>query len=286
MRELKVEKSITRREQEILVRYFNDIKKTPLLSEEDEVKITLKVKDGDCAAAEKLIRSNLRFVVSVAKKYEGNGMLLPDLISEGNIGLIKAAKRFDPTKGFKFISFAVWWIRQSIIVALNEEKRMIRLPTNRLLNQTAIWRAEQKLEQQLERMPTEEEIMEYTQLSADKVRDCYRYNQPPVSLDGDNPEEDQHGMLSVLQDQMFAPADQVLEAEGLSAELKSALTALPYRHRQILLMHYGISGSLPMHIEDIAASMDLSGQCVQMNRNKALDFLRNNKKLSHLKIYL
>lgn len=286
MRELKVEKSITRREQETLARYFNDIKKTPLLKGEEEVNMVIKINDGDSAAFDKLIRANLRFVVSVAKKYEGNGMLLPDLISEGNIGLIKAVRKFDTTKGFKLISFAVWWIRQSIIFALNEETRMIRLPANRLLNQTLVWKAEQELEQKLERLPTEEEIVEHTQLSLDKVRDCYRYSSQQVSLDGADAEEDKHGMLSVLEDPMFTPADEMLDADGLSAELTSALATLPYRQRQILMMHYGMCGDMPMHIDDIAAKLDLSGQCVQMNKNKALDFLRNHKNLSHLKVYL
>ncbi|HKG07377.1 MAG TPA: RNA polymerase sigma factor RpoD/SigA [Pedobacter sp.] len=286
MRELKIDKSITHRENETVMRYLLEIKKYPLLTAEEEVKLAQKIKEGDRAALNMLVNANLRFVVSVAKKYEGNGIMLPDLIAEGNLGLMKAAERFDHTKGFKFISFAVWWIRQSIIFAINEQKRIVRLPTNRILNQGDVWKAEQELEQILERLPTQEEIIDYTNLSADKVRDCYQNSIHCVSFDDICTEEEKHGLLAILEDDTFAPPDTVLIAEGLSKDVRSALNTLPRRQRQILLLHYGLSCDSAKFVDDIANEMDLSVQCVLMNKSKALDILRKDKKASHLKAYL
>lgn len=286
MRELKVDKSITRRDHDTLMRYLHDIKKYPLLSGEEEVRLAEKIASGDQAALERLINSNLRFVVSVAKKYEGQGILLPDLIAEGNRGLIKAAQRFDASKGFKFISFAVWWIRQAIIFAINEHKRIVRLPANRLSDLNEVWKAEQELEQKLERPATPEELAEYTELNPEKIRDCFTMGRPAVSLDDADPEQDRPGMLATLEDRMFNDADTQLISEGLNSQISAALNILPTRWQQILMLNYGLSGEYPMFVEDIADRLGVSSQCVLMNRAKALNALRNNTKVSHLKDYM
>jgi RNA polymerase primary sigma factor len=286
MRTLKIDKSITHRDHDTLMRYLQDVKKYPLLTGEEEMKLALKIKEGDQAALNRLVNSNLRFVISVAKKYEGQGILLPDLIAEGNAGLIKAAARFDATKGFKFISFAVWWVRQSIMFTINEYKRMVRLPGNRIAELNEVWKAEQELEQKLERAATLEELAEYTKLDLDKVRGCYTNDSYTSSLDDVDLEADRPGMLAVLEDKMFAPADAVLDQADLAAELNSVLLSLPNRQRQVLRLNYGLDGASAMFVDDIAILMGVSSQCILMNRAKGLEALRNNDKVKHLQAYL
>ncbi|HMI04402.1 MAG TPA: RNA polymerase sigma factor RpoD/SigA [Pedobacter sp.] len=286
MRTLKIDKSITHRDHDTLMRYLQDIKKYPLLTGDEETKLALKIKEGDQAALNRLVNSNLRFVISVAKKYEGQGILLPDLIAEGNAGLMKAAARFDAAKGFKFISFAVWWVRQSIMFAINEYKRMVRLPGNRIVELNEVWKAEQELEQKLERAATLEELVEYTELSPDKVRASYTSGSYTSSLDDMDLEADRPGMLAVLEDTMFAPADAGLEQADLAAELNSVLSSLPNRQREILRLNYGLDGKTAMFVDDIAIFLGVSSQCILMNRAKGLETLRNNKKVKHLQAYL
>ncbi|MES2456785.1 MAG: RNA polymerase sigma factor RpoD/SigA [Bacteroidota bacterium] len=286
MRELKIDKSITQRDHDTLARYLMDMKKIPLLTAEEEVALAIKIKAGDSAALNKLVVCNLRFTVSVAKKYEGQGILLPDLIAEGNLGLIKAARRFDHTKGFKFISFAVWWIRQSMLHAIAEHKRTIRLPANQISDITEIWRAEQLLEQQLERLPTIEELSDYLEMDIDKIKLCQLSNANTCSLDYNSEDDEKQGMLAVLEDVLFSPADSGLVAEGLAFDLNRALHTLPDRQRAVLQLQYGLNGRNPMYVADIADLMGVSSQCVTMNRKKALTSLRKNPETAHLIEYV
>lgn len=286
MRTLKIDKSITHRDHDTLLRYLQDIKKYPLLNADEEAKLARKIKEGDQAALNRLVNSNLRFVISVAKKYEGQGILLPDLIAEGNTGLMKAAARFDATKGFKFISFAVWWIRQSIMFTINEYKRMVRLPGNRIVELNEVWKAEQELEQKLERAATLEELAEYTELNLDAIRACYISGSYTSSLDDVDLETDRPGMLAVLEDDMFPPADAGLDQADLAAELNRVLLSLPNRQRQILRLNYGLDGERAMFVDDIAILLGVSSQCILMNKAKGLEALRNNKKVKHLQAYL
>jgi RNA polymerase primary sigma factor len=286
MRGLKIDKSITHRDHDTLMRYLQDVKRYPLLTSEEEMRLALKIKEGDQAALDRLVNSNLRFVISVAKKYEGQGILLPDLIAEGNTGLMKAATRFDSSKGFKFISFAVWWIRQSILFAINEYKRMVRLPGNRIVDLNEVWKAEQELEQKLERAATLEELAEYAEMSLDKVRACYTTASYTSSLDDSDLENDRPGMLAVLEDNMFAPADAGLDHTDLAMELNNILLSLPARQREVLRLFYGLDGKNAMFVDDIAVKLGVSSQCILMNRAKGLETLRNNKKAGHLQAYL
>jgi RNA polymerase primary sigma factor len=286
MRTLKIDKSITHRDHDTLMRYLQDIKKYPLLNADEEAKLALKIKEGDQAALNRLVSANLRFVISVGKKYEGQGILLPDLIAEGNTGLMKAAVRFDATKGFKFISFAVWWIRQSIMFTINEYKRMVRLPGNRIVELNDVWKAEQELEQKLERAATLEELAEYTELNLDAIRACYINGSYTSSLDDVDLDNDRPGMLAVLEDDMFAPADAGLDQADLAAELNRVLLSLPNRQRQVLRLNFGLDGERPMFVDDIAILLGVSSQCILMNKAKGLKALRNNKKVKHLQAYL
>ena len=286
MRELKIDKSITQRDHDTLTRYLMDMKKFPLLTAEEEVALATKIKAGDTAALDKLVVCNLRFTVSVAKKYEGQGILLPDLIAEGNLGLIKAAKRFDHTKGFKFISFAVWWIRQSMLHAIAEHKRIIRLPANQISDITEIWRAEQLLEQRLERQPTLEELSEHLDMKIEDIKTCQLSNAGTYSLDHASDNDEKQGMLEVLEDVLFSAADSGLEAEGLAFELGKALRTLPDRQRAILQLQFGLNGRIPMYVADIANLMGVSSQCVTMNRKKALISLRRNPMTAHFIEYV
>lgn len=286
MRTLKIDKSITHRDHDTLMRYLQDIKKYPLLNADEEAKLALKIKEGDQAALNRLVIANLRFVISVGKKYEGQGILLPDLIAEGNTGLMKAAVRFDATKGFKFISFAVWWIRQSIMFTINEYKRMVRLPGNRIVELNDVWKAEQELEQKLERAATLEELAEYTELNLDAIRACYINGSYTSSLDDVDLDNDRPGMLAVLEDDMFAPADAGLDQADLAAELNRVLLSLPNRQRQVLRLNFGLDGERPMFVDDIAILLGVSSQCILMNKAKGLKALRNNKKVKHLQAYL
>jgi RNA polymerase primary sigma factor len=286
MRELKINKSITYRDHDTLTIYLQDINKYSLLTAEEEVQLAVRIREGDEAALERLVNANLRFVVSVAKKYEGQGILLPDLISEGNFGLMKAARRFDYTKGFKFISYAVWWVRQTIMSAINEYRRMIRLPVNKISELSMVWKAQQELEQKLERPATFNELVEHTSLTIDKIFDCFAIDGHTLSLDDANPEQDRPGLLAFLEDPMFADADLGLILEGLSAELEGALKVLPDRQQRILELNYGLKGEHLMFVEDVADRLGVTSQCVLSNKAKGLETLRTNNKVRHLKEYL
>lgn len=282
MRELRVDKSISNRDHDSLKGYFNDINKFPLLSAEDEVLLAVKIKEGDRSAFNKLVNSNLRFVVSVAKKYEGQGILLTDLIAEGNIGLMKAAERFDPTRGFKFISFAVWWMRQAMIQAINDHKRLVRLPGHRIRNQHDVWNAESVLEQVYERPATHEEIAEYLELPLEHVKDTYMDSMHSTSLDDYDPDREQRGLLEVMAQTMFSPADDELIAENINTELHAILTSLPERQKLILQMQFGLRDDYTMSLDDIAGRLEVSQQCISINKKKAIRTLGESKRIKAL----
>jgi RNA polymerase primary sigma factor len=285
MRALKIGQSITNRSHASLQRYLTDIAKYNVLSAEEETILAKKIKGGDKAAFHRLINSNLRFVVSVAKKYEGQGLSLPDLVSIGNLGLVKAAERFDETKGFKFISFAVWWIRQSIMHTIGEQRRMIRRPTNQRDDIYEVYKAQDYLEQRLERLPTAEELADHTGIAVEKVKD-YLMDAPfgiPLETDDD---EEKPGILSFLQDRTFDAPDSGIELEGRQQSLISMIQNLTVREASILRMYYGLDNDTPMLLEDIATNLGLSKESIRRSKSIAIKRLNSDQKLGYLKQYI
>lgn len=286
MREIKIEKSFTKRDHDSLRRYLNDIAGYPLLSAEEEVVLARKIQSGDMAALHRLVNSNLRFVVSVAKKYEGQGLPLGDLISEGNVGLVKAAERFDESRGFKFISFAVWWIRQSMMMAIGTYKRMIRLPMNQVNDIQELWRSEMEMEQQLERLPTDEELAEYTGIALDKLK-AYQYSPGhAVSLDTGGEDEEKPGLMVFLEDTSIDAPDKVLQSQDLKYSLRKLLNQLPDRQRRIIQLSFGLQGNEAMHLEDIADLFELSKESVRKIKYQALHNLGKEEGAKRLRQYL
>lgn len=269
MKQFKVIASITRRDADSIERYLNDIGKIGLLSIEEEVSLTTKIRDGDEAAMQKLIRCNLRFVVSVAKKYQESGMKLADLISEGNFGLIKAARHFDHTRGFRFISFAVWWIRQSILLAIVNQKRLVRLPCNQVVDINRINNAVRRLEQKLERMPTSEELAEHTAIPEDKVAYCLDRAFLPYSLDKIVNEVSGVTLMDTLSDKNIPGSDHLTYTTSLSADLISALNLLPKRERKIIMLFYGINGHTQTSLEDMEPIFNLGRERIRQLKDKA-----------------
>ncbi len=289
MRQLKIQKQITNRDSQSLDKYLQDIGKIPLLSMEEEAELARRIRQGDEEALEKLVKANLRFVVSVAKQYQNQGLPLMDLISEGNLGLIKAAKRFDETRGFKFISYAVWWIRQSILQALAEQSRIVRLPLNRVGALNKINRVFAKLEQEYEREPTPEEIAEALQgtLSAEEVAEIMRQSGRHVSLDSPIAPGEETRFIDVLENPDLPQPDQVLMYESLRQEITKALATLEEREAQILRMHFGIDQRYPMTLDEIAEKLALTRERVRQIKEKALRKLRSNPSiLEPLRQYL
>lgn len=278
MRDLKIERSITRRDQDSLSRYLHDVAYYKMANAEEEIVLSRKIKSGDEAALNRLVNANLRFVVSVAKKYEGQGIPLADLISEGNLGLIKAAKRFDYTRGFKFISFAVWWIRQSMMLAIGAHKRMIRLPMNQLDALQEIWKAECLMEQELQRMPTNDELAAHTGLEIKKISELKFSPNHAFWLDAPG-EEDRPGMLSVLADPMFAAPDASMMRESLKHDLSLMMRQLTERQCRIIEMEFGLNGRLPMQTEDIGVALGLSKETIRRSRMQAMANLRTAKRM-------
>ncbi|WP_256004108.1 sigma-70 family RNA polymerase sigma factor [Pedobacter deserti] len=284
MRELKINKSFTRRDHDSLSRYLHDIGRYPVLSPDEEVRLAIKVKGGDTAALDRLVNANLRFVISVAKKYEGQGLPLPDLISEGNMGLIKAAEKFDHTKGFKFISFAVWWIRQSIMIAISTQKRMIRLPMNQITDLADIRKAETDLEQKLERSPSIEEIAEHTGIPLEKLMHYRSENLSTVSYDV--PEDDDFpNVRPVLHDKEGPSPDGGMISSDFSSEVSKILATLPVRNRKVLEMSFGLQGQ-QMQLDDIADVFGMSKETIRKSKNDGLNMLREHKQLSYMLQYL
>jgi RNA polymerase primary sigma factor len=285
MRQLKITKSITNRESASLDKYLQEIGKEELITVEEEVELAQRIKKGDQAALEKLTRANLRFVVSVAKQYQNQGLSLPDLINEGNLGLIKAAEKFDETRGFKFISYAVWWIRQSILQALAEQSRIVRLPLNQVGSLNKINKAFSKFEQEHERKPSPEELAESLDLPADKVADTLRVSGRHVSVDAPFVDGEDNSLLDVLVNNDSPSADRVLIMESLAKEIHRALATLTERESDIISLFFGI-GCQEMTLEEIGERFGLTRERVRQIKEKAIRRLRHTSRSKLLKTYL
>ncbi|MBK7309709.1 MAG: RNA polymerase sigma factor RpoD/SigA [Sphingobacteriaceae bacterium] len=286
MRQLKITKSITNRESASLDKYLQEIGREELITAEEEVILAKKIKDGDQRALEKLTRANLRFVVSVAKQYQNQGLSLPDLINEGNLGLIKAAKRFDETRGFKFISYAVWWIRQSILQALAEQSRIVRLPLNQVGSLNKINKAYSKLEQQFEREPSPEELADMLDLPIDKVSDTMKVSGRHVSMDAPFANGEESSLLDVLINHDSPKADIGLMNESLSKEIDRALSTLTERERDVVKLFFGIGLNHGLTLEEIGDKFDLTRERVRQIKEKAIRRLRHSSRSKLLQQYL
>lgn len=285
MRQLKITNSITSRGSQSLEDYLNDISKQPLLTAEEEVKLAQRIRNDDREALERLVCANLRFVVSVAKQYQNQGLTLPDLINEGNIGLIKAAEKFDETRGFKFISYAVWWIRQSILQALAEQSRMVRLPLNQVSAVSRINKLIMKFEQEHERKPSAYELSELIDETPEKIRDSLRANGRPMSINAPLGEGDDSTLLEVISDENTPQADRGMIDKSLATEIERMLDTLDEREKTIVEMCFGINNR-EMTLEEISEKFGLSRERVKQIREKALLKLRHSNKKNLLQEYL
>ena len=285
MRQLKITKSITNRESASLDKYLQEIGREELITVEEEVELAQRIKKGDQTALEKLTRANLRFVVSVAKQYQNQGLSLPDLINEGNLGLIKAAEKFDETRGFKFISYAVWWIRQSILQALAEQSRIVRLPLNQVGSLNKINKAYSKFEQENERKPSPEELADQLELPADKVADTLRVAGRHISVDAPFVEGEDNSLLDVLVNNDSPNADRSLINESLAREIERALATLTERESDIVKLFFGI-GCQEMTLEEIGDKFGLTRERVRQIKEKAIRRLRQSNRSKLLKSYL
>ena len=285
MRQLKITKSITNRESESLEKYLQEIGREDLLTTDEEVELAQRIRKGDRKALDKLTKANLRFVVSVAKQYQNQGLALNDLIDEGNVGLIKAAQKFDETRGFKFISYAVWWIRQSILQAIAEQSRIVRLPLNQVGSVNKINRMLSKFEQENERRPSVDEISEQTDLPEDKVGEAMLANTRHVSVDAPFIDGEDNSLLDVLVNDDAPLADRQLVAESLRSEISNVLQTLNERERSVIKAFYGI-GEPEMTLEEIGNKYGLTRERVRQIKEKAIRRLRGNTKNQLLKSYL
>ena len=285
MRQLKITQSITnRRESHTLEKYFTEVSNVSMITPDEEVNLAQRIREGDQLALEKLVKSNLRFVVSVAKQYQNRSLPLNDLINEGNLGLIKAAKKFDETKGFKFISYAVWWIRQSIMQALAEQSRIVRLPMNKSGAINQIRRAYAELEQKYEREPTEEELADILDMKPNEIRNTLGAEVKQTSMDAPFGEEEPGSLLDVLENQTTGPTDgQLVFNDSLKVETLRALSTLTAREREVIMMSFGIALDNPFTLEEIGDAMGLTRERVRQIREKALQKLREPSKNRRLK---
>ncbi len=285
MRQLKITKSITNRESASLDKYLQEIGREDLITVEEEVELAQAIRKGDRQALEKLTKANLRFVVSVAKQYQNQGLSLPDLINEGNLGLIKAAEKFDETRGFKFISYAVWWIRQSILQALAEQSRIVRLPLNQVGSLNKINKALQKFEQENERKPSAEELAIELDITVEKVRDSLRVSGRHISMDAPFVEGEDNSLLDVMINDDAPLADRKLINESLQKEIDRALSTLTDRESEIIKMFFGL-GSQEMTLEEIGDKFQLTRERVRQIKEKAIRRLRQDSRSKLLKSYL
>jgi RNA polymerase primary sigma factor len=285
MRQLKITQSITNRESQSLDKYLHEIGKVDLITAEEEVILAQKIREGDQAALERLTKTNLRFVVSVAKQYQNQGLTLGDLINEGNLGLIKAAKRFDETKGFKFISYAVWWIRQSILQAIAEQSRIVRLPLNQVGSLSKISKAFSKLEQEFEREPSPEELADILETTVDKISDTLSNSGRHVSMDAPFVQGEENTLLDVLENHE-PNTDSNLINESLSEEIKRSLSTLTEREREIVVLFFGLGANSPLSLEEIGEKFNLTRERVRQIKDKALQRLRHTSRSKILKSYL
>lgn len=286
MRQLKITKSITNRETASLDKYLQDIGKEDLITAEEEVALAKRIKQGDQRALDKLCKANLRFVVSVAKQYQNQGLSLPDLINEGNLGLIKAAKRFDETRGFKFISYAVWWIRQSILQALAEQSRIVRLPLNQVGSLNKIKKEASKLEQQYERPPSADEIASSMELPEGKVDSTMKISTKYVSMDAPLTHDEDSSFLDVFVSEDSPHTDDDLMRESLTREIQRSLSTLNEKERDVINLYYGIGRNHGMTLEEIGAKFDLTRERVRQIKEKAIRRLKQNSRSRLLKAYL
>ncbi|MDX1683711.1 MAG: RNA polymerase sigma factor RpoD/SigA [Saprospiraceae bacterium] len=287
MRQLKITKSITNRESQSLEKYLQEIGKVDLLTPEEEVDLAQRIRAGDQLALEKLTKANLRFVVSVAKQYQNQGLSLSDLINEGNLGLIKAAQRFDETRGFKFISYAVWWIRQSILQALAEQSRIVRLPLNKVGSLNKINRAFSELEQEFEREPSPEELAEQLEIAAEEVETTLGVAARHVSMDAPFVEGEDNSLLDVLENDSTPDTDSKLEyMESLRMEIERSLNTLTERQCDVIKLYFGIGVEHPMSLEDIGDRFGLTRERVRQIKDKAINKLRSASRSKLLKHYL
>ena len=285
MRQLKITKQVTNRETASLDKYLQEIGRVDLITADEEVELAQRIKAGDIAALEKLTKANLRFVVSVAKQYQNQGLTLPDLINEGNLGLIKAAQRFDETRGFKFISYAVWWIRQSILQALAEQSRIVRLPLNQVGALNKINKALAKFEQENERMPSVEELANETNMPKEKIADSLRVSGRHVSIDAPFVEGEDNSLLDVIANPDSPRADNGLMEESLRREIDRALATLSDRERDIVRLFFGL-GCQEKTLEEISEEFKLTRERVRQIKEKAIRRLRHSSRSKNLKAYL
>ena len=288
MRQLKITKQVTNRETISLDKYLHDISKVPLVTAEEEAELAQQIREGDKLALEKLTKANLRFVVSVAKQYQNQGLTLSDLINEGNIGLIKAAQRFDETRGFKFISYAVWWIRQSIMQAIAEQARIVRLPLNKIGSITKINRTFSELEQLHEREPSADEIADLLEITPSEVNDSLRISGRHVSVDAPlSSDEESNTMLDVMSEKGNKQnPDKQLMTESLQNEIERSFSTLSYREAEVLRMYFGINTKSPLTLEEIGEKFELTRERVRQIKEKALRKLKHSSRCKLLKPYL
>jgi RNA polymerase primary sigma factor len=286
MRQLKISKQITNRESQSLDKYLQEIGKVDLLTPDEEVELAKRIKEGDQIALEKLTKANLRFVVSVAKQYQNQGLSLGDLINEGNLGLIKAAQRFDETRGFKFISYAVWWIRQSILQALAEQSRIVRLPLNRVGSLNKISKTFSELEQKFEREPSPEELAEVLQVTTSEVIDTMKISGRHVSMDAPFIQGEENSLLDVLENDSEETPDQGLITDSLRKEVQRALSTLTQREADVITLYFGLNGEHAMTLEEIGEKFNLTRERVRQIKEKAIRRLRHTSRSKALKPYL
>ena len=286
MRQLKITKQVTNRETASLDKYLQEIGKVELITADEEVELAQRIRQGDRAALEKLTKANLRFVVSVSKQYQNQGLSLPDLINEGNLGLIKAAQRFDETRGFKFISYAVWWIRQSILQALAEQSRIVRLPLNKIGSINKINKTYAKLEQEFEREPNAEEIAEVLDITEAEVKESMKNAGRHVSMDAPLIQDEDNNMYDVLKsDEVVTPETELLY-ESLRKEIDRAISTLTQREQDVVRLYFGLNGGHPMTLEEIGEKFDLTRERVRQVKEKAIRRLKHTSRSKILKSYL
>jgi RNA polymerase primary sigma factor len=283
---LKITKQFTNRESQSLDKYLQEIGKVELLTAEQEIELAIRIRKGDQKALEIITKANLRFVVSVAKQYQNQGLSLGDLINEGNLGLMKAAKRFDETRGFKFISYAVWWIRQSILQALAEQSRIVRLPLNRIGALTRIGKAYRNLEQEFERQPRPEELAEELEMNTDEISDALKSAGRHVSVDAPFSIGEENSLLDIIESDDLPSPDKELIAESLQTEIHEVLASIPEREAQVIRLYFGLEGDHALTLEEIGEKFNLTRERVRQIKEKAIRRLRHASKSKNLKSYL